>query len=126
MSEHNEAPLGDFLAAYNKHSIDDVMSFFTEDAVFESPSGPGPDGQRFVGKEQIRAAVAERFERSPDVHWEPEQHLVLGNKGASSWVVSWTSLDGHVTRVRGCDLFELRGGKIARKDSFFKAVETVS
>jgi len=25
--------------------------------------------------------------------------------------------------VRGCDLFELRGGKIVRKDSYWKIVE---
>ena len=126
MKEHDETLLIDFITAYNSHSVDDVMSFFTDDAVFESPIGPGPEGQRFVGKEQIRAAVTGRFERSPDVHWEPEQHLVLGNKGASSWVVNWTNPDGRVTRLRGCDLFDLVGGKIAKKDSFFKAVEASS
>lgn len=122
MREHNEALLEEFLDAYNRHSVDDVMSFFTDDAVFEAPSGTGPSGRQFVGKEQIRAAVSARFLSSPDVHWEPEQNLVLGNRGASSWLVSWTDSDGHVTRVRGCDLFDLRDGKIAKKDSFFKTV----
>lgn len=126
MREHNEALLQDFLDSYNRHSVDDVMSFFTDDAVFESPTGTGPNGRRFVGKEQIRAAVAERFLNSPDVHWEPEQHLVVGNRGASAWLVSWTSLDGQVTRIRGCDLFELRDGMIAKKDSFFKILVSAS
>lgn len=126
MSEQSEALLEDFLAAYNRHSVDDVMSYFTDDAVFESPVGPGPEGRRYVGKDQIRATVEARFKSSPDVRWHAEQHLVVGDRGASSWVVSWTNADGSEVCLRGCDLFDLRDGKIARKDSFFKAAEATA
>jgi len=31
--------------------------------------------------------------------------------------------DGHRVELRGCDLFEFRGEKIVRKDSYWKIVE---
>jgi hypothetical protein len=110
------------LDAYNRHDADAVASFFTDDAVFVAPAGSGPDGKHFIGSEEIRAATIARFESSPDVHWEPESHIVTPTRGASSWVVSWTTSDGSRVEKRGCDLFDIRGNKIARKDSFFKDV----
>jgi hypothetical protein len=34
-----------------------------------------------------------------------------------------TTTQGERIEVRGCDLFEFRGDKIARKDSYWKLVE---
>jgi ketosteroid isomerase-like protein len=107
--------------AYNDHDADAVAACFSEDAVYEAPSGPGPSGASFVGREAIRDAVAARFAASPDVHWEQEGHFRSGDRGASSWLVSWTNPDGSLTALRGCDLFTLRGELVTRKDSFFKA-----
>jgi ketosteroid isomerase-like protein len=33
-----------FLEAFNAHDVDAVMSFFTEDCVFDMPRGPAPGG----------------------------------------------------------------------------------
>lgn len=110
------------LQAYNDHDADGVAACFTEDAVYEAPSGPGPFGASFVGREAIRAAVAARFTSSPDVHWEEESHFRIGDRGASSWTVTWTNVNGSLVALRGCDLFTLRGELLTRKDSFFKAV----
>jgi hypothetical protein len=38
-------------------------------------------------------------------------------------VSEWTKLDGEPIAVRGCDLFEFTGGKISRKDSFWKIAD---
>jgi ketosteroid isomerase-like protein len=112
--------LQQLMDAYNAHDADAVVSCFTDDAVFESPAGIAPEGTSYVGKDAIRAAVAARFESSPDVRWDGEGHFRDGDRGASSWTVSWTNLDGSVERHRGCDLFTLRGELLTRKDSFFK------
>ena len=37
--------------------------------------------------------------------------------------VTGTTAQGDRVEVRGCDLFEFRGDKIARKDSYWKLVE---
>ena len=110
------------LKAYNDHDADGVAACFTEDAVFEAPSGPGPKGASFAGREAIKASAAARFVNSPDVHWEEEAHFRIGDRGVSSWTVTWTNPDGSLVALRGCDLFTLRGELLTRKDSFFKAV----
>jgi ketosteroid isomerase-like protein len=113
--------LADLLAAYNSHDADRVIAFFTPDAVFEAPAGPGPGGVVFQGHEAIRAAVQKRFDASPDVAWTDDSHGVSGSSGYSEWTVSWTE-DGAEVRKRGCDIYRFSGGKVARKDSFFKTI----
>ena len=68
--------------AFNRHDIDGIMAFFTEDAVFESPKGPDPWGRRFVGSDQVRDGIAARFVGLPDVHYGDASHWVSGD-GAS-------------------------------------------
>jgi len=114
--------LRELLQAYNDHDADAVAAHFTDDAVFEAPSGPGPSGTPYVGRDAIRRAAAARFQSSPDVHWAEESHFRSGDRGSSSWLVTWTNVDGSATAVRGCDLFTLRGELLTRKDSFFKTV----
>jgi ketosteroid isomerase-like protein len=116
--------LRQLLSAYNDHDAEGVAAYFTDDAVFESPAGPGPAGKEFVGKAAIRDVIAARFTSSPDVHWEEEGHFRHGDRGASSWLVTWTNPDGSRVALRGCDLFTLRGELLTRKDSFFKTVVT--
>ena len=43
-----------FLDAFNNHDVDAIMSFFTDDCVFDMPRGPAPGGRRLVGKQQVR------------------------------------------------------------------------
>jgi ketosteroid isomerase-like protein len=112
--------LRQLLDAYNAHDADAVAACFTEDAVFEAPSGPGPSGTSYEGRHGIHDVVAARFTSSPDVHWAEEAHFRYGDRGASSWVVTWTNPDGSRVELRGCDLFTLRGELLTRKDSFFK------
>jgi uncharacterized protein (TIGR02246 family) len=108
--------------AYNAHDAEGVAACFTEDAVYEAPTGPGPSGTSYVGRDAIRTATAARFISSPDVHWEVESEFRVDDRGASSWTVTWTNPDGSSVELRGCDLFTLRGELLLRKDSFFKSV----
>ena len=48
-----------FADAWNRHDIDALMSFMTEDCVFEASSGPDACGTRYVGREAVRAGYAE-------------------------------------------------------------------
>jgi hypothetical protein len=121
MSDSNNV-LSQLLDAYNSHDAEKVLSYFTDDAVFISPAGSGPDGRHFSGKDEIREALLSRFKASPDVHWEPESHIVTPTRGASSWLVTWTADDGTKIAKRGCDLFDIRGDKVSCKDSFYKDV----
>ena len=106
--------------ALDGHDLDGIMVHFADDAVFDSPRGPEPWGQRFVGKAQVRQAFAARFAGIPDIRYQDDEHLVDGDRGASEWTLSGTMVDGTPIEVRGCDLWTFRDGMIVKKDSFWK------
>ena len=115
--------LKQILDAFNRHDLDGIMSFFTDDCTFDFPKGPDPWGQRFIGKAQVREAIASRFKGIPDVHYSEANQWVAGDRGASEWLLTGTTTSGVKLQVRGCDLWEFRNGKIIRKDSYWKIVE---
>lgn len=115
--------LKSFLEAFNRHDLDAVMDFFSEEPVLEMPRGPQPWGSRAEGRQEVRRLLAARFEGIPNVHYGDDRHFVCGERGVSEWLLSGTTRDGKDIRVRGCDLIEFDGGKIARKDSYWKIVE---
>jgi ketosteroid isomerase-like protein len=120
--KHDEAVrlLRSIAAGFDTHDLDGIMSHFADDAVFESPRGPEPWGQRYVGREAIRDAFAGRFAGIPDVRYQHDDHFVDGDRGASEWTLSGTTTAGQAIEIRGCDLWSIRDGKIVKKDSFWK------
>jgi ketosteroid isomerase-like protein len=115
--------LKEILAAFNRHDLDAIMAFFAEDCVMEMPRGPHPWGTRYIGKAQVRAGLAGRFAGLPDVHYGEDEHWVSGALGVSEWTLTGTPVAGGRLEVRGCDHFTFRGGKIVKKNSFWKIVE---
>ena len=111
--------------AFNRHDLDAIMEFFDDDCSFDFPRGPEPWGQRFVGKAQVREALAGRFKGIPDVHYGEDSHWISadGNSGVSEWTLTGTTTSGVSLNVRGCDLWEFRNGKVTRKNSYWKIVE---
>ncbi|HYL63993.1 MAG TPA: nuclear transport factor 2 family protein [Candidatus Methylomirabilis sp.] len=115
--------LRQFVAVFNRHDLDAVMSFFADDRVLEMPRGPDPWGRRYVGKAEARKGLATRFEGLPDVHYPDDEHCIFGDHAVSQWTLTSTTKEGRKIRVRGCDLLQFRNGKIIRKDSYWKIVE---
>ncbi len=109
-----------FLEAFNHHDLDSIMDYFADECVFYMPRGANPRGDRYVGKSEVRAGLAKRFEEIPNVHYGEDQHWVCGNFGVSEWTLTGTSVSGQQIEVRGVDLLEFAQGKITRKDSFWK------
>jgi ketosteroid isomerase-like protein len=119
----SEETLRAILDAFNAHDLDAIMGFFADDCSFDMPRGAEPWGQRFTGKADVRDALATRFSGLPDVHYGDDRHWVSGNLGVSEWLLTGTTPDGRRIRVRGCDHWEFRDGKVIRKDSYWKIVE---
>lgn len=117
--------LKQILEAFNRHDLDQIMEFFCDDCSFDFPKGPEPWGQRFMGKAQVRDALASRFKGIPDVHYGDDQHWVSadGSMGVSEWTLTGTTTPGIKLKVRGCDLWEFQNDKISRKNSYWKIVE---
>ena len=114
--------LEQLLDAFNQHDLDRIMEFFSDDATFDMPRGDQPWGTRFTGKNEVRKGLATRFSGIPDVHYGEDRHWVSGDRGVSEWLLTGTSTTGQKIRVRGCDLFQFRDGKLIRKDSYWKIV----
>ena len=111
------------LEAFNAHDLDKVMSFFADGCTLDMPRGAEPWGMRFVGKPAVREGLAGRFRGLPDVHYGEDRHWGGGNMVASEWLLTGTKPDGQRVKVRGCDHYEFRDGKVIRKDSYWKIVE---
>ena len=115
--------LKDFLAAFNRHDLGAIMEFFSEDCSFDFPRGPHPWGTRAIGKDEVRALLATRFQGLPDVAYHDDEHWLLGDHAVSRWRLTGTKTNGERVEVHGCDLLDFRNGKITRKDSYWKIVE---
>lgn len=117
--------LKQILEAFNRHDLDGIMEYFAEDCSFDFPRGPEPWGQRFIGKAQVREALASRFKGIPDVHYGDDSHWVSedGSAGLSDWILTGTTAAGVPIRMRGCDLWQFKDGKVIRKDSYWKIIE---
>jgi ketosteroid isomerase-like protein len=89
------------------------------------PRGNHPWGMRSEGRENVRKALATRFEGLPDVHYGNPQHFVDAgaNTGISKWTLTGTRRDGQRIEVCGCDFYTFHEGKVTRKDSYWKIVE---
>jgi ketosteroid isomerase-like protein len=111
------------LDAFNAHDLDAIMQFFADDCSLDMPRGPDPWGQRLVGKAAVREGLATRFKGLPDVHYSDDRHWTSGNMAFSEWLLTGTTLDGVSVRVRGCDHYEFRDGKVVRKDAYWKIIE---
>ena len=109
-----------FEAGWNAHDVDLLMTFMSDDCVFESTAGPEACGTRHVGRERVREAFARVFTTFPDARFGAARHFLSGDRGLSEWIFTGTTGDGRKVEVNGCDVFTFRHDKIAVKSSFFK------
>ena len=114
------AILDGFANAFNTHDVDRILSYMTDDCVFEASAGPNADGEKFTGKEAVKKAFEDVFETYPDAHWGNVRHFISGERAVSEWTFTGTKQDGSKVEVMGCDLFTFRDGKIAIKNSYRK------
>ena len=114
------AALQAFADAWNRHDIDALMSFMTDDCVFQPAAGPLACGTRFEGREAVRSAFEQAWVNFPDAQWRNGRHFVCGDRGVSEWTFTGTKTDGTRIEADGCDLFVFRDGRIAVKNAFRK------
>lgn len=116
----SEAMLHDLFEAFNKHDVEAVLAFMTDDIVFEGAAGPEAYGARFVGHGEVGAAFAGVWKTFPNVQWKNHSHQVCGVLGVSQWTLVDTREDGVRIEADGVDLFTFKDGKIASKKAFRK------
>lgn len=102
-----------FGEAWSAHDLEAAISLTTDDCVFDN-TDPAPDGERFVGHDELRRAWRPIFEDA-NARFEAEETFVAGDRVVQLWRYSWG--DGH---VRGVDVMKVRDGKVAEKLSYVK------
>ena len=113
MSKANEAVVEAFCAAWSKRDVDDIMSYFADDAVYHNiPIEPA------VGRDAIRAVI-EMFVPPADAI-EFTTHLMMSDGD----MVFTERTDRFVTGGKTVDLpvagvFEIRDGKIVAWRDYF-------
>jgi len=107
--------------AWNAHDIDKIMSYMTEDCVFETGSGLEKYGTRFEGFEVVKQRFIAVWTDIPDAHFEGDVHFIQGDYGCSEWTFVGTQRDGTKIELDGCDLFTFENGKIKSKRSYMKS-----
>lgn len=116
----NSKELQEYSDAWNRHDIDKIMAFMTEDCVFEPGGGPERYGVRYRGYEAVRERFIEVWSDIPDVSFKNAIHFSQGNYGCSEWTIIGTAKDGTRIEVDGCDVYTFENGKIKSKRSYVK------
>ncbi len=110
--------------AFNRHDVDAITSWFAEDGEWLMARGPDPaGGRRLVGREAIGAVLRERFAVIRDMRWEDMRHFIAGDRAVSEWTVRGTLPGGAPLNLQGCDVWQFRGDRILRKDTYWKVHE---
>jgi ketosteroid isomerase-like protein len=109
--------------AWSDHEPDTIADMMSEDAIFEASYGPNPWGERFVGREVIRAGVRRNFAASPNPNTELihyEKHM-YGDSAFSMWISTFPDAEGRLMRIHGCDYYEVRNGLVTKKIAYRKS-----
>ena len=118
MSLSTQATIEAFNEAFGRHDVDAVMALMTDDCVFENTSPP--NGERFEGQNQVRAAWEAFFAASPTAHFDAEDVITTADRCVVQWRYTWTNDDGTNNSIRGADVIRVRDGKVAEKFAYVK------
>ncbi len=107
----------DFTEAFNAENLDEVMSYFADDAIYDEF-----DGTRNVGKAAIRDAFIPQFEgKFGRLRFHTEDMLldVDGGKALIRWLCT-VEESARQGGYRGLDILHFRDGKLVEKHTYAK------
>ena len=117
------ALLDEIQDGFNRHDVDGILSHFVDDCSWVMASGPkAPEGRVCYGKKEIGDVLRERYAQITDMRWDDIRHWIVDDsKAISEWIVRGTK-DGKPFEYTGCDLWEFEGGKVTKKDTYWKII----
>ena len=108
----------DFVDAFNRMNLDDVVSFFADDGIYEDSTGG-----RHIGHDAIRAAFEPLVGGSRgSIRFDGEDVFVETDTGKvlASWRLNLDK-DGEVSVIRVIDILEFEADKLKKKMAYMKA-----
>ena len=108
-----------WIAAWNSHNPDKMLSLFTDDIVYEDVAF----GEVSHGGAELRKFFLSEIEGVPDLELKLLRANIHGGHGTIEWEFSGTDKDvfktGKKFTVRGVSVIDLRNGKISRNLDFY-------
>lgn len=113
-----------FGKAFNACDVEGILSCVTKDFRWIMARGPdAPHGRIVEGREALRAALAERGLELDGVRFSEAEVFAAGEFVVGTFRMTATRrADGAAVDLRGCDIYTVRDGLIASKDSYWKQV----
>jgi limonene-1,2-epoxide hydrolase len=109
----NEQIVRDFIAAWSRLDVDELVSFFTEDGVYHNmPMGP------VAGRENVRRLIQGFLASWTATEWEI-RHLVSAGDIVIAERVDRTRAGAKSVDLPCTGVFELEGGKIKAWRDYF-------
>ena len=120
MAVHAEKVVSDFCGAWSKLNVDEIMSFFTDDAVYHNiPFEPAR------GKDAIRAVINTFLPMAKSLHFKVLKSASAGNVVFNERVDVFDLGGGKTISLPVAGVFEVSGTKIsAWRDYFDMAMYT--
>ena len=107
-----------FVDAFNRQDLDDVVSFFSEEAIYEDSRGGS-----HIGHQAIRAAFEPLLNGARGkIRFDGEDFFteVDTDKVMASWRLHM-EVDGKQVSMRGLDLLHFKGDRLVRKLAYCKS-----
>lgn len=108
---------------FNSGDAHAVMECVTDDFEWILAVGPdAPHGQVVRGREAVAATMAARAKEIPEMRFSETDLIYAGDRVIGTYRATGRYADGRALDARGCDIYVIRDGKIARKDSYWKQI----
>jgi steroid delta-isomerase-like uncharacterized protein len=99
--------------AWAAHDLDGIMALHSDDTVFHLHGAAAPA----VGLSAVRDAFAAAMEQWPDIRFDRKRVHIGSGHFVSEYEMT-ASKDGREIVCDGVDVFTVKDGRVARKDSY--------
>jgi steroid delta-isomerase-like uncharacterized protein len=122
--EQSKQMLREYVASWNAHDVEKILSFFTDDGVYEHV----PRGENYRSKDELKAWVKGTFDGIPDFKIDMTSLFGSGNMLACEWVMTGTNTGplapeapatGKSFSVRGSSIVQMKEGRIQRNSDYW-------
>jgi ketosteroid isomerase-like protein len=112
-----------FGKAFSKADVDGILNCVTDDFEWRLAAGlDAPDGKVVKGREAVRQALADRDAALGTVPFSETEVAMANERVLGTFRITGTYADNAPLDVRGVDIYTVRDGLIATKDSYWKRI----
>src|SRR5258708_31798450 len=118
-TDRDAATAEKWIAGWNSHDPDKLLSLFTDDIFYEDVAF----GEVSHGQAEVRKFFLSELEGVPDLELKLVRADIHDGHGTIEWMVNGTDKDGFKTgkkfSVRGVSVIDMRDSKISRNVDFY-------